>query len=292
MSISDDARFRCLVCGGNDATVKFEACKDYYLQKPFTATYVVCQRCGLLQQFPLPKDIGALYDEYPIHTRKSAAYRWLRKLVMGDVYYDSSKLERGQVLLDYGCGDGSFLEDLVGPGVVRLGYEPNASHAEKLSAALSVPVYSEVEQLLLEHRGAIDVITMHFVVEHLTDLDGTLKMVRQLLRPGGELYFVVPHASSMEARLFGRRWHSLDPPRHISFPERNSVRELAARHGLELVQDEAVPFPNGIAGSIPVVLSGRFRFPLFAAAMPLGIALSRLMPDGAHAYHLKPVSTR
>jgi len=34
------------------------------------------------------------------------------------------------------------------------------------------------------------------------------------------------------------------------------------------------------------VLSGRFRFPLFALALPLGVVWSRLVPTGSHAYWL------
>ena len=47
-----------------------------------------------------------------------------------------------------------------------------------------------------------------------------------------------------------------------------------------------MPFPNGIARSVPVVLTGRVRFPLFLAALPLGILLSRLFPGGNKAYRL------
>ena len=45
-------------------------------------------------------------------------------------------------------------------------------------------------------------------------------------------------------------------------------------------------FPNGFAASLPVLLTGRFRFALFAAFLPLGLAFSHAVPTGATAYRL------
>jgi hypothetical protein len=191
------------------------------------------------------------------------------------------------VLLDYGCGDGSFLEDQAERGFVRVGYEPDSTHASALATRLSVPVYSDPSLLEREHVGTVDVLTMHFVLEHVTDLDGTFRMASRLLSSSGELYVVLPQPSSFEARLFGKRWHGLDPPRHISFPERAAIMELARRQGMDVVASSPVPFPNGFAGSIPVVLSGRFRVALFAMALPFGIAFARALPEGARAYRLR-----
>jgi SAM-dependent methyltransferase len=231
--------------------------------------------------------VSPFYDRYPIHAPKSAPYRVLRRLVMSPVYFRTTGLARGSVLLDYGCGDGSFLEEQAGTGIERVGYEPDPDHAAALTDRLGVPVYADAELLLRDLRGGVDALTMHFVLEHLTDLEGTFAQVSQLLRPGGVFYFVVPHASSFEARLFGRRWHNLDPPRHISFPEHQNVTALAAASGMRLLSEWPVAFPNGFAGSLPVVLSGRFRFPLFALSLPLGIAFSRLCPTGTRAYLLR-----
>jgi hypothetical protein len=127
---------------------------------------------------------------------------------------------------------------------------------------------------------------MHFTLEHLTDLDLAFGEASTLLRTGGLFYYVVPDPSSLEARLFASKWHNLDPPRHVSFPDRETARRLGERHGFAVSAERPVAFPNGLAASLPVVLTGRFRFPLFALFMPLGIAFSRLVPTGCRAYHL------
>ena len=53
-----------------------------------------------------------------------------------------------------------------------------------------------------------------------------------------------------------------------------------------------VPFSNGIAGSLPVALAGRFVYPLFLFFLPLGVVLSELVPTGCTVFSLeKPVAT-
>ncbi|HSD65213.1 MAG TPA: class I SAM-dependent methyltransferase [Vicinamibacteria bacterium] len=280
------AAFRCLVCHGGEGTAVYLGCGDGYLGTPFRVDYFRCRACGLLQQFPVPADVSAFYERYPIHARKPRVYGALRRLVMSSVYYDLARHPKGSVLLDYGCGDGGYLERYQGKGFTLLGYEGSRAQATRLAGRLGLPVYADMETLRGEREGAVDVVTMHFALEHLTDLDAAFRDVHALLRPGGVFYYVVPHASSFEARLFARRWHNLDPPRHISFPDSGAARRLADRHGFTVSDEHPVAFPNGVAGSLPVVLTGRFRFPLFAAFLPLGVAFSRLVPTGCRAYHL------
>ncbi len=279
--------FRCLVCAGSDAQLVYAGCADYYLGTPFRVDYHRCRACGLLQQHPVPKDVSAFYEDYPIHTKKSRLYDALRWLVMGGLYYDARHHPPGTHIVDYGCGDGSYLETQRGSGYDLTGYEGDAAQAGRLTERIGLPVHHSLDALFAAVDGKADVVTMHFVVEHLTDLPAGFETARRLLKPDGIFYFVVPHEDSLEARLFGRKWHNLDPPRHVSFPEAPHVQRLADEHGLRLEKHAPVPFPNGFAASIPVVLSGRFRFPLFALALPLGLVFSRLAPTGTRAYWLR-----
>jgi len=280
------ASFECLICHGGDSEIVYQDCPDYYLGTAFRADYVRCRACGLLQQSPVPRDVSAFYHSYPVHAPKSRLYSALRWLVMSPIYYDARRHAAGTALLDYGCGDGGYLETLRGRAFRLHGYEKDPAQAARVAERLGVAVHADLEALLASHAGTFDVVTLHMVLEHLTDPDEALAAARHLLKPGGVLYLVVPHVDSVEARLFGRRWHNLDPPRHISLPAVAHVRRLAERHGYALVRHASVPFPNGFAASVPVVLSGRFRFPLFALAFPLGVAWSRLVPTGSHAYWL------
>jgi len=281
-----DNGFRCLTCDGDCARVVQANCRDYYLGKPLRVSYYRCLACGLVQQSPVPHDVSALYADYPIHTRKSFLHTLFRKLLLSSCYCDVEGRPAGTVLLDYGCGDGSYLAAQRKLGLHLIGYEPGATHARQLRETLQLPVYSDVVELLREHAGSVDVLTMHFVVEHLTDLHAGFVHAHRLLRAGGLFYFIVPQIDSLEARLFGAKWHGLDPPRHISFPGPRVVDRLAAQHGFSVSHHRAIPFANGFAGSVPALLLGRFVLPVFLLALPLGVVFSRLVPTGSRAFWL------
>lgn len=286
--------FACMACGGTASTPFLTACPDYYLRKPLVVDYVGCDRCGLVQQFPLPGNVASFYDEYPVHRKKGWLHRTMRGLVMGGVYLDvrryGVRLDGPSILVDYGCGDGWFLESARARGLEVAGFEPEAKHARQLATLLNLDVTASRESLLREYGGKCDVVTMHFVLEHVTNLDEAIETARDLLKPGGLLYVAVPDVRSWEARLFRSAWHGLDAPRHISFPDMQSIRQLAKRWGFEVSSIRKLPFPNGVAGSLATILTRHFSFPLFLGFLPIGIVLARVFPGGAAAYFLTRVN--
>ena len=278
--------FRCLCCRSDRATPHLHDCRDYYMQLPATVSYMRCSTCGLVQQSPVPADTSAWYAEYPMHQRRSAFADALRSIIMSGCYFDATQLASGSRLLDLGCGDGAYLAWSRRDGVQRVGFEPSTRHAAALTHRLGCPVYGAIDDLKRERAGTFDVVTMHYVLEHVTSLHDTFSLVHDLLRPGGTFYVLVPHIDSWEARLFQRRWHGLDPPRHVSFPDAGVLTRLAREHGFTLDRERRVPFPNGFAGSVPAALCGRYVHPLFVAMMPVAIGLAYLAPSAFRAYSL------
>ena len=281
-----DARggFRCLCCGGAAATPFHLRCPDLYLGTPFLTDYYRCNACGLVQQSPVPPSVSAFYPAYPVHRRKSAAFNAVRRLLMSRAYYRPGS--RARLLLDYGCGDGSYLEWVRRPALQVAGYEPDVEHAAAVAARIGAPVFADAQELLRRYAASFDVVTLHSVLEHVTDPHGTVELAARLLRPGGVLYLVVPQVSSTESRLFGRKWHGLDPPRHITFPEPSVVQRLASAHGFCVTRQEAVPFPTALAGSMSNVLVGRFSFPVMAAALPFTLPFTLVSPGAVRAFTL------
>jgi SAM-dependent methyltransferase len=277
--------FECLCCGGGVAAPVFRGCVDYYLRTPFLTDYYRCRTCDLVQQWPVPQDVSAFYEDYPVHARKSSAFDAVRGILMSRVYFRPGP--RVRRLLDFGCGDGAYMSRVQRDGLEVTGFEPDPTRAEALSSTLGIKVYADADELLRTcDSGGFDAVTMHSVLEHVTDLHGTFDLAARLLRPGGVLYAVVPQVSSAEARLFGRRWHGLDPPRHISFPEPVVVTRLADRHGFRVVRQAAVPFPTGFAGSVAPALLGRFSFAVMAAVLPATLAFTVIIPGGFRAFTL------
>lgn len=206
---------------------------------------------------------------------------------MSGAYYPIKRNEQSRRLLDFGCGDGWFLESCKRKNLDLMGFERDAVHAKRLGDSLGIPIESDLTKLLNEQAGSIDVLTMNFVIEHLTDLHQAFANANTLLKPGGRFYFSVPNLNSIESKLFRRKWHGLDAPRHISFPDDPVVRLLAQRHDLELQYSRRLPFPPGIAGSLPVVFSGKFRYSLFLAFLPFALVINFLWPDSARGHWLQ-----
>lgn len=289
MQITSD--FSCIQCTSSAAVTVWSDCKDYYLQKSCRVSYARCVGCGLIQQAPIPKDVAIFYDAYPIHKKKSWLYRLFRSWVMGSCYFNTRRhitsIKESALLLDFGCGDGWFLDKNQAINLNLIGFEANPGHAAQLSNVLKIPVYADERALLRDHEGRVDVVTMHFVLEHLTDINHAFEIVHRLLKPDGIFYFVIPNIGSWEARVFGKKWHNLDAPRHISFPEAPSIKQLSERWGFDVVNSKSASFPNGVAASLSVVLTGRFRFLIYLLFLPVGLLLSRLFPSGNAAYWLR-----
>ena len=290
-STANGASFTCLLCGAQEASLFLDNCRDYYMGKTGVFAYYNCARCRLTQLHPVPADMSPFYEAYQVHSRKSWLHETMRGKLMSKGYYlpeeGGSKLK----VLDYGCGDGWYLASMKERGHSVAGFEANQQHADNLSRQLDVPVLAETAELGAKYAAAFDVVTMHFVVEHLSDLNGTFELANAVLKPGGLFYFMVPNIRSREAKLFRRKWHGLDPPRHLQFLTDEHVRDLAKRTGFEVADVRYFSLPNGFAGSVTAVLTGGFVYPLFAGLMLPSLVACAVMPDGNLAVTLRKPTT-
>lgn len=251
--------FNCMLCGAAEARSWLTDCPDYYLQKGGPVNYVECSGCLLVQQHPLPADVASLYAGYPVHSSRNPVQRFARRVFQRQVYFRPSAGSEQLTLLDYGCGDGTFLREVQNRLGAICGFEPGEVHAAALSQQLRVPVYSSSKKLCEERAGTLDVITAHYVLEHVEDLCGAFETFRTLLKPGGVLYVAVPNIRSWEARLFKQRWHGLDAPRHLVFPDAGHFTTLARTCGFNAPKVSFAAFPNTLAASLATVLAGRCR---------------------------------
>lgn len=103
-------------------------------------------------------------------------------------------------VLDYGCGDGSFLSMLVegGGGAPRaaVGVELSEELVEECRRrlggrpGLDFVVAAELEEP--EHRGAYDLVVCMEVLEHVVDAAPIVARLARVLAPGGRLVVSVP----------------------------------------------------------------------------------------------------
>lgn len=129
----------------------------------------------------------------------------------------------GSVLLDVGCGDGSFLR-----AARVLGYAAEGIEIDEASARIAR------EHGLAVHLGAIDdvpatadridQITLNHVIEHLHDPVASLRRLLDMLRPGGRIWLQTPNVDGLGAAQFGVAWRGLEPPRHLVMFNAASLR--------------------------------------------------------------------
>jgi 2-polyprenyl-3-methyl-5-hydroxy-6-metoxy-1,4-benzoquinol methylase len=192
-----------------------------------------CISCGCIFQHPLPDD-SSLAKFYPqeywwseesgqgsgparIFRNLEKAYR---EFVVADHvrfldFCSRKRASGGKLLLDIGCGSGSFLHVAQSHGYSPHGMDQSAKAVEIVKKQYGFPMrQGEIGSRVWDNRR-FDFVTMFHVLEHLTDPRLCLKYAGELLQPGGILVMQVPNISSIQARLFGNCWYGLDVPRHV-----------------------------------------------------------------------------
>jgi SAM-dependent methyltransferase len=87
----------------------------------------------------------------------------------------------------------------------------------------------------LDNRiGSFDAIALWHVLEHLQNYEQAIAVLARHLAPGGFLVICSPNPDSLQFKLFGRFWLSLDAPRHLSLVPLSVLTTCAGTSGLEL----------------------------------------------------------
>jgi SAM-dependent methyltransferase len=131
-------------------------------------------------------------------------------------------------LLDFGCGDGGFLEAASASGYYAFGVELKSEHARSKGLRV-VEAIDEVSEMF-------DILTMWHSLEHVSSPLDTLKSALEHLVIGGHVIVAVPNFASLQSRVFGSRWFHLDVPRHLHHFTPKSLETLFDIVGVEPVR--------------------------------------------------------
>lgn len=227
------------------------------------STLVRCAGCGVLALEPQPDDaeLAAAYasEYYGSSRRKFVAP--LAALVGvfqgGRARLVARRVARGGRILDIGCGNGGFLEQMK-----RLGYQvegtersPDAAARAPAEASLTIHV-GDLLDLELPAR-AYDAVTLWHVFEHLRQPRETLQRIHELLKPGGSLFLSLPNAESRQAQRYGLAWFHHDPPRHLFGFGPRSLARLLERTGFGVEQVSTWSWEQNPYGDIQSALNAR-----------------------------------
>lgn len=170
-----------------------------------------CPRCGHTSTPPLP-DLRAYYDASYRILVDSEEEDQLYALVKGVPVYRTehqaatllrkAELARNARVLDYGAGKASTLSALVKirPDIAAHVFDVSETYLPFWRRFLTEDRYATY-QPQPGWRDSFDVVTSFFALEHAADPTAFLGSVRDLLRPGGVVYGIVPNLFTNTADL-------------------------------------------------------------------------------------------
>jgi SAM-dependent methyltransferase len=207
---------------------------DFEAYADFEPKYVVlrCTDCdGLyLNPWPTPAEINRFYP--PSYLSNTNSHSFTSKLKGIFVAHSAKKFAKQYPstsrILDFGCGDGVFLESLLKHGFKNLyGCDPMPKQFPRISIAKDLSDFGGVQ---------FDVIRMSEVIEHMEDLDSVMISLRKLLSPTGVLIGSTPNAAHPSSKIFKRFWGFLHFPYHTMIFSPKGLFDSAHRAGFSSVE--------------------------------------------------------
>jgi SAM-dependent methyltransferase len=202
-----------------------------------------CGFCGHLQTNELPDLVKYYAQEYDINSASEDDDQ-LYKVVDGTPIYRADHqaatlmskvgLSAGLRVLDYGCAKGATLKKAVAAHeeIIPFLFDVTDRYIpfwEKFPAGTSWATHNP-DPLW---RGSMDIVLSLYALEHIADLRQAVTNIRQLLKPGGIFYFIVPNVYENTADFIVAD--------HINHFSRNSIISLLSAYGfVDIDVDERV----------------------------------------------------
>lgn len=250
---------KCPACFSRRVSVKISKPLDYeyFVVRNTSAKLLKCDECESIFQVPWPS-VQEANDFYPPdYQNYSKTSIPLLKFILDFFHSRVAKKfieQNGKNcrVLDFGCGDGLFLEQLKKEGVSDLvGFEPLAESSQS-GDRQTIKMIKYINDLTQCEQ--FDVIRMNHVIEHLSDLDKTMDLLVGILKPDGKFIIQTPNSSSMTFKIFRRYWGALHYPYHTIIFSPQGMKSASQRWGLRLDDIQHTSMPTGWSMSIENLL--------------------------------------
>jgi SAM-dependent methyltransferase len=224
---------RCILCGGSLSSGPLLA---GYRWRDQSFWFRQCRDCGSSVVDPLPSEeqLTEIYRQDQYHDVHCADVDdEITPTAWSDIVPMLGRVAR---LLDFGCGNGTFLKQAASSGFEAVGVELDPLARERAARNSGCPVLSQDE--LKSRVQRFDVIHLGDVLEHLPAPVSMLRQLEELLAEGGLFFIEGPleeNASLVRLcnRLFthvksavGKELLSSNPPTHLSRTSARSQRRF------------------------------------------------------------------
>ncbi|MDR2123072.1 MAG: class I SAM-dependent methyltransferase [Flavobacteriaceae bacterium] len=220
----------------------------------------------------IPHDLNRYYESSKYlshnkdHSLKSKIYLFIQKLNEKYKLKIISNYKSSGKILDYGCGDGSFLEFMKNNQFSILGYEPNSNAFQ--TACSKIGKENVITSLDSIENNSLDIITLWHVLEHIPNPEEILSTLRSKLKTDGFLIIALPNYKSYDAKFYKENWAAWDVPRHIYHYGKNGAINFFNLNQFDVLYTYPLPFDSFYISLISENYSknplGIFRFPVVA----------------------------
>jgi 2-polyprenyl-3-methyl-5-hydroxy-6-metoxy-1,4-benzoquinol methylase len=252
----------CPVCSASNLK-NHKVIKDYSVSKE-SFNIMICENCNFQFTNPRPdqNEIGKYYqsDDYISHSDKANSpinfiYKLARKYALASkrkLINTIAKQRKGRIL-DYGCGTGYFLETMKDDGWKTYGIEPNEKARE--IAKGKAKINKSIDELNIKNKK-FDIITLWHVLEHIHDINNTIKILKTILKEKGKIIVAVPNIESYEHTIFKEDWAAYDVPRHLYHFSQETMKTLMLKHGLKVKK----VYPMKLDAYYISLLSNKYKY--------------------------------
>jgi 2-polyprenyl-3-methyl-5-hydroxy-6-metoxy-1,4-benzoquinol methylase len=237
----------CLLCGGRESSLLLEAAGSGEYGASLRFKVVQCRGCGLCftNPRPGPASLGRFYPpEYKAYEgcglaecqrqRALAKARTLAFWRAKNPFRRALPREGGSRLLDFGCGQGAFLELMHIQGWQVVGLDMCADVVQRIRRELGLSALAGTLPHPELSPAQFDVVTMRQSLEHVPRPLETLQHAYDLLVPGGKLLVHVPNVQSRALDWFGPAWFCLKLPVHLTHFSPQTLRQMVQRTGFHV----------------------------------------------------------
>jgi 2-polyprenyl-3-methyl-5-hydroxy-6-metoxy-1,4-benzoquinol methylase/uncharacterized C2H2 Zn-finger protein len=183
-----------------------------------------------------PKEMARRKDKHPFLLFLSRYTRWLRPETNRRLLKQTMHWKSGGKLVDFGCGDASFLErasrffDVTG---IELSARLAAMSSQRMPTGkiLKGPVTQVAERELPE--SSFDMVTQFGYIEHEWQPREGLRSAYRLLKPGGMTLIKTPNYASWNRRIMGMDWCGFHVPAHCNYFTPATLAKMLRRTGFE-----------------------------------------------------------
>ncbi len=136
-------------------------------------------------------------------------------------------------IVDVGCATGGLLATFQKNGYRNiLGIDPSPLCSRTAQKLYGIRVENRPVSEIAEFKSSFDLVILNSVLEHIRDLDSSLKTLWDLLKPGGLIWIEVPDVTRFaELTSVAFQQFSME---HINFFSSKSLTNLMQKNGFEV----------------------------------------------------------